>query len=857
MANKNDSALSLLGPFFDQADPFNSFELSTQLELQYLYGKALQQDNQDTKAILLLKALQKQSQAIDEWLIFVKASLELAELYEKIYRANDAKVQLQRAKAVIDEYQLDALRTEWRIRTAYWHHDFGYPDSTSFYTQRVLKDLNPGSNLQNKLDAYTLMGHSVRDEDFRQGITYYKVAVEAAKALKNYTALSKLYDDITFINNSNTRWDEGWKYVDSTIAACYQAITAGHENINILGDAYRRKALIFETRGQYDSAYYYIERGYAQNIRFLEQQQFEQIVEIDAQYEDQQKDLRLDQQNQEIRQGRQIRYLLMGIIVLILAMIVVVIKSYFSQRRINEKIKEQSAQLQKVDEIKSRFFTNVSHELRTPLTLIMGPLQSMQNQQLLNEQQGKLIALAYRNSKQLEQLVNEILDLQKLSANQLQLQTQPTEIAAFFRLHLGQFESLANFKAIDYTYQVDIPKQQKALIDREKCRQIVYNLLSNAFKFTLQKGSVGIKVFLQQHVLHVQVEDTGSGIPAKDLPYIFDRYFQSRTANASASGGTGIGLAICKEYVDLMNGEIEVQSQLEHGTTFSLHFPIQLVESQSAQLHFEPAVLAQQATSKQVVSTNTTAPSRPKKRLLLVEDNPELQLYIRLLLADQYELSTAQNGQEALEILAQSTDFHLILSDLMMPIMDGYQLLKKLKSQDDTRHIPTIILTAKADMGSKLQALRIGVDDYLSKPFHEQELKMRIAHLIQNQANRTPETASSREPTDAMQTNADQAWLIQLEAIVQQNLNNELLTVTFLATKLAMSKSSLLRQLKRLTGLSPSQYILEARLQKARQLIESNSLSYISEVAQAVGYANAKSFSRSFKKRFGETPSDF
>ncbi len=860
-SNRNDSALIEIQRFL-KSDPVLS--VKQRLYFDLLNAKALQQDHRDVEAVRALKVLQQQAVVGQQWEIYVESSLELATLYQKIQREEDAKDQLEKAKQVIASYQLKPLNNHLIIRQAYWHHEFGFPDSAQYFTQLALEKMDTSADLKNQLDVSTLLGYATKQENALQAIEPFKQAVAIAKVLKDYNALSKLYFEIAGIYTTYIQRSDANLYVDSTIAACYEAIASGQEKNYTLSQAYRAKAALYKIKGEIDSAFLFAVKGFSQEELFLEQQQREKIVEIDAQYEDEQRTLLLAQQEETIRQDRQIRYLLVGVVLLTLAMFGVAIFSYLRQQAILQKVKEQALQLQKVEQAKSRFFTNVSHELRTPLTLIMGPLQNLKDNELADDKQRKLIALARRNGRQLERLIDEILDLQKLSAGQLQLNKQPTDLNTFFQPHLSQFESLASFKAMHYVYQVDLPTQQ-VLMDQEKCRQIIYNLLSNAFKFTPKGGRVEAIVELKEQALHIRVSDTGSGIPAEDQRRVFDRFFQSSLEKDMITGGTGIGLAICKEYTELMGGEITVQSQVGKGTTFSLYFqvqekeviPIQHSDTDEYLSSNEHIGLFAEKTGAGV--EHPTPSAAPKKRLLLVEDNPELQMYIQLLLEDQYEIRTAQNGQEALEVLSRSTDFHLILSDLMMPVMDGYQLLNRLKSQDATRHLPMILLTARADLASKLTALRIGVDDYLVKPFHEQELITRIENLIANRANRRPmqlQDGSDVPLPTVLYAAEDQEWLIRFEQFIKDNLSNDLLDVPLIANQFTMSKSSLLRKLKALTGLSPGQYIQEARLQKARQLLETRSRNTISELAHKVGYSSVRSFSRNYKKRFGRLPSE-
>jgi DNA-binding response OmpR family regulator len=358
---------------------------------------------------------------------------------------------------------------------------------------------------------------------------------------------------------------------------------------------------------------------------------------------------------------------------------------------------------------------------------------------------------------------------------------------------------------------------------------------------------------------------------------VFDRYFQTNHPDRPARGGTGIGLALCREYIQLLGGNIQVESEAGNGATFVLTFPVQTVEEDIARAGDETAPLQNGQRSDgegkafaplqpELMSPAGAGGRRiakkepneaPKPTILVVEDNPDLQDYIRLILSGQYRVLTANNGQEALKQLAAAPDCRLILSDLMMPVMDGYQLLERLKSSDETRHLPVIMLTARADTRDKLKALRLGVDDYLIKPFDESELMARIANMLRNQMVRRRESQKLDQSVTNREllTGEDQQWLEAFENYIQENLASDLLSIPTLAGAFAMSESTLLRQVKRLTGLSPVQYLQEARLNEARRLLEAKRFKSVSQVASAVGYENVRSFSRTFKKRFGKIPS--
>jgi len=404
--------------------------------------------------------------------------------------------------------------------------------------------------------------------------------------------------------------------------------------------------------------------------------------------------------------------------------------------RKNALIQQHADQLQSLDAAKTRFFANVSHELRTPLSLIMGPISSLLKEEQFSKKHQLLLKTINRSARQLEVMVKDILDLRKLDAGKMSLNPELTELESFFQVHLGQFESLAQWKQIRYSHEVRITPGLFAELDREKCRQILYNLLSNAIKFTPAAGKVDVAVELKAGLLSLKVADTGPGIPAEDLPYVFERFFQTSQKGQFSTGGTGIGLSICHDYVGLMQGNIRVDSKPNEGSVFHASWPVTFSEASEG----TPAPLLVQNIDELYEGTGPIAEvlaenaapgvsATPKQTVLVVEDNPGLRDYMGLVLGEKYQVIFAEHGEVALQKLTSgSQPVDLILSDLMMPVMDGYQLLEKLKSTDTTRHIPIVMLTARAEPADRLHALRIGVDDYLTKPFDEEEL-LRLLRL--------------------------------------------------------------------------------------------------------------------------------
>lgn len=543
-------------------------------------------------------------------------------------------------------------------------------------------------------------------------------------------------------------------------------------------------------------------------------------------------------------------------------------------------IRRQTEELKQLDAAKSRFFANVSHELRTPLTLILGPLGSLLKGNRLERRDAQYASTAHQHGEQLLGLVNELLDLSKMESGKMKLHETTVLLQPFLRRVLSAFESHAERLGISFVFDYALPERLRVLLDEDKLQKVLNNLLSNALKFTppQQGGSVVVRAGESDGHLQVAVRDTGRGIHPDDLPHVFERFYQTAQADAPLEGGTGIGLALCREFAALMGGRIWVESTLGEGSTFYFEFPKKEVLGVGAELADEP--LAMTAVSVATLQDASVVPSNTgQPTLLVVEDNDSMRDYISAVLSGQYKVVTAENGQVALDLLqgvAQRPD--LIVSDIMMPLLDGFQLLERLKDDDRWRHIPVVMLTARADIRDKLRALRIGVDDYLLKPFEEDELLARVENLLKNRQGRlldappgdlgddAPASIEDLEmgtmPQQALGvpvpiSREEQEWLEQLEQMVAKGVGDSRLSADWLAHQLFVGRNLFFKKVKRLTGMTPNEYIQEVRLTQARYLLEARAYQTVKEAAYAVGIKDVKYFSEQFKKRFGKLPSEY
>lgn len=597
-----------------------------------------------------------------------------------------------------------------------------------------------------------------------------------------------------------------------------------------------------------------------------------EIARLEASYTFEQEKQQLEfEQSEEINRQKSSRHataIALGVAVLL----ILAIGWYYIQKQrantklqhLNTEILQQKGELEQLNKVKSRFFANISHELRTPLTLIIGPIQNLLDEEQLSTQARVYLQLMDENGKKLLERINEILDLSKIDAHKLEVKETSVQLYSFLKTILPHYEALASQLQLQLHFNYQLPKDTQILVDQDKLEKILNNYLSNAVKYTNKEGQVTLSVSKNEDVLAFAISDTGQGIKAEEVPHIFDRFYQA--SNAENRGGTGIGLAICKELAELMGGRVLVESKQHQGSTFYLRLPLK----KAFQTVHEPSKLTDQALVKKDYSKSTAAPvlhlmDKKTHTVLLVEDNPSLRTYIGEVLKD-FNFLQATNGEEALELLqtnysAPKTLPSLILSDIMMPRMDGYTLLHHLKKDQRWQEVPVIMLTSRSAEEDKLKALRLGVDDYLTKPFSPRELQLRVGNLISNALRRRAfqekDTSKIAIEFDLVPT-ADQRWLEKLESVAKTALEKQQqLSKSYLADQMALSERQLLRRLKSLTGLTIHQYVLEVKLQKARHLLENKTYPTSAEVAYACGFNSPGHFSRTFQKHYGKRPGEY
>ncbi|WP_276370687.1 hybrid sensor histidine kinase/response regulator transcription factor [Chryseolinea sp. H1M3-3] len=532
----------------------------------------------------------------------------------------------------------------------------------------------------------------------------------------------------------------------------------------------------------------------------------------------------------------------------------------------NSEIQKQAAQLHEADQTKINFFANISHEFRTPLMLIIGPIGRLMESKVANENESLL--MIHRNSKRLLRLVDQIMDFSKLEAGNLTLETVEGDFIAFIKEIISSFNYLANIKNISVEFYSPEP-QYYFNFDHDKVEKILYNLLSNAFKVTPPEGRISVTIDIFQdseqgvsNMLQIEIFNTGKGIPKAELPNLFTRFYRTK----SYSDGTGIGLSLTKSLVELHGGKIEVRSEENEGTWFMVMLPVQTnslevkkenLQTGSLQLPVPTANFGIKDDTVGKSPSITTLNQNHARTILILDDDEDMRLFISKLLSPEYNVLSSSNGEEALK-LAYRVQPDVIISDMMMPVMDGYQFLREVKQNPHISHIPVILLTARASMDARLKGLEEGADDYITKPFHEKILLLRVKNLIERMQSTKKRFSTDihLEPKEMTITSLDEKFMKNLLNVVEQNISNTSFNSDFICQELGVGRSYLYAKVKALTDLPVNEFVKTIRLKHAAVLLTKGQLQ-VNEVAYSVGFNDRYYFSKCFQKLFGVSPSHY
>jgi signal transduction histidine kinase/ligand-binding sensor domain-containing protein/DNA-binding response OmpR family regulator len=535
------------------------------------------------------------------------------------------------------------------------------------------------------------------------------------------------------------------------------------------------------------------------------------------------------------------------------------VMSSLRKKLILEQEQQQIKRLQELDLLKLKFLTNLSHDFRTPIALISGPIDQLIDGEKNSAKFDKLCIIR-RNSKRLLNLVNQLLDFRKMEEQELTLQLSKGEFVSFVKDVSGSFRDLSERKHINFSFSSTVPRLE-ALFDHCKIERILFNLLSNAFKFTLEGGSVSVVLENSDRRdnnsntwVTLKVADSGIGIPKETVDRIYDRFYQNDPSAAILNYGTGIGLSIVKEFVNMHGGTIDVESEPGNGSTFSIHLPLVSATESAAVVQQSTAMEKAALTSK---SINRKGNRKVSPMILLVEDNEDFRFYLKDNLRENYMVIEAANGKEGWQ-KALAHHPQLIVSDISMPEVNGIDMVNKLKADRRTSHIPVILLTAITDQQQQIKGLETGANDYITKPFDFEVLSAKIRSLL--------ELKSAMKSTYVKQINltapvgkidsSDEVLLQEIVLFLEQNIMNPQLSVEVVSKQFGMSRSTLYTKLLQITGQTPVEYIRSFKLERAAILLQKSNMT-IAEIGYQVGFTTPNYFARSFKQKFGMLPSEY
>lgn len=571
------------------------------------------------------------------------------------------------------------------------------------------------------------------------------------------------------------------------------------------------------------------------------------------------------------------RFFTLGLVLLVVLIVVVAIymfRSYLVKTRLNEQLAQSNDELKRLNEevlelTHSRlvFFTNISHELRTPLTLIADPVEMLLDDRSIKGRSRELLQMVQRNALSLQQLVGSILDFRKIQNGKMELSLSRFDLPEALQQWTGDFAMTAQRKKIQLHLDTSHFSSADVVADKEKLARIVFNLLSNALKYTPAGGFIHVSLTDEGERLRIEVKDSGKGIDKEELTKVFERFFQAK----GAASGTGIGLALVKSFVELHHGEVRVESELGKGTCFIVLLPRQqegFVEEPQSEAADKSSSFCDDGSLQyiddgerhggklqQIISEHVE-----KSTILIIDDNNDIRQYERTLLQDYYFVLEASDGREGLEIARKEVP-DLVICDVMMPVMDGLEFTQQLKTNTATSHIPVIMLTAKNLEEHRAEGYEQGADSYITKPFHSKVLLARVenllhqrAHLRQLFAQGAAEGKETEEEVSRLD-DRDKAFVKQLHDIIKSNMGNSDFGVEDIGAEIGLSRVQLYRKVKAITGSSVVDLLRKVRLAKARRLLEANSMN-ISEVAYEVGFSSPSYFTKCFKDEYGMLPGD-
>jgi signal transduction histidine kinase/DNA-binding response OmpR family regulator len=702
------------------------------------------------------------------------------------------------------------------------------------------------------------------DNNIDLGIAYYNRALLLAKQTGNRTAETGIIGSLGAAFIMQKKYKEANEYLLRSLRLSREM---GLKRVTRY--VYENLAYLKAREGKSSEAFDYMKNYYDIRDSLLKTRQ---IVELETRHEAEKKEqaIKLLEQEKKI-QTLWTNVLIVGALFLFIALVTIYRLQQLRSRKAKELLdiqKELNEKLKDTDLLKSRFFANVSHEFRTPLSLILAPIERKLKSSRLHEEDKDDLRMVNRNALRLLDLVNQLLDMSKLEVGKMILRIRQGNPNEFIKILVASFDSLAESRNISFSKEIGIALTN-AWYDADKLEKIISNVLSNAFKFTPSGGSVTLYIYssLDPGSFTMRITDTGKGIPEEDLPHVFSPFYQSKNTTEDGQQGTGLGLSLVNELVKLYQGKIELISKVNVGTTISITLPytkeafLTSAEIEEAPQNTLPRPQNTEALFYDMVNDKEYEEAESEEiysdSILIVEDNPDLRNFIASNFLDNFTILHAKNGEEGFALAIEKIPT-LILSDVMMPKMNGIELTEKLKTDERTSHIPVVLLTAKSDTESRIEGLKTGADDYLAKPFSAEELRVRVINLIEQRRKLAEKFREGLHvlPEKPLEPSIDSKFVLKATALVEANIKDSSFGVEKFAEEMNLSRTQLFRKIKALLSVSPSDFINNIRLQKAAELILARA-DTLTQICYSVGFNEPSYFAKRFRKKFGVSPSEY
>lgn len=695
---------------------------------------------------------------------------------------------------------------------------------------------------------------------------FFIKALSLAKETRNRSAEASILNNIGKVLMKKNRYSEANKYFHESLELARELSLK-----RVIKNVYLSLVDWNVRLGKSREAKAYIERYYDLRDSLLNEKKTRQIIELDARYEAERK----EQMIKFLEQEKRLQIIwkdiwIVGALFLLIAIITIYRLQQLRTRKAKQLLEKQTElniKLKETDQLKCRFFTNISHEFRTPLSLILVPLEAKLASPTFPASEKGDLQLVKRNADRLLNLINQLLDIAKLEAGKMNLRIQHRNLEEFLIVLAASFDSLAGNKGILFTKSITV-STPKHWFDADKLEKIITNILFNAFKFTPRGGAVILSIYTSgdDHDLFIKITDTGKGIPEEDLSHVLSPFYQSKNNADDGQPGTGLGLSLVNELVKLYNGEINITSQLNTGTTISISIPISKDKLSGAEevISLESLPVAKRRNDALLESSEAGIEEAERDEvdldsILIVEDNTDLRNFVASGFQGRFKIFTAKDGEEGYGLAIQNIP-NLIISDVMMPKMDGIDLTDKIRSDERTSHIPIILLTAKNEAQSRMTGFKTGADDYIAKPFSKEELHVRVANLIEI---RKKLAAKFREGISSLpkivneasihEPSIDEKFLLHLRRVIEAHISEATFGVEELAREMCLSRTQLFRKVKALVEIPPSELINDIRLQKAARLIKAKA-DTLAQIGYSVGFNEQSYFAKRFRKKFGVSP---